>query len=398
MSAHPGRLNEPSKFIFGIYALVIAIGPLSIDMYLPAMPAIRRELGADVAQMHATMAVYLIGLALGQLIYGPLSDAFGRKRPLLLGLGVYVAASVGCAVAANAGALIALRGLQALGACAGTVTIRAMIRDRHEPRDVARALSLLTAVMGVAPIVAPLLGSAMLAGFGWRAIFASLALWATVMLLCAAICLPETRVNAPGHLSWRSTWRAARRLAKHGRFMQLAFAGAVTHSSLLAFLSSASMVFSDGYHLGASAIAGIFTFSGASYIAGAQINRLLLRSSELAMVMRWGMAAHLLASLAMVAISLLHWGGPFALLPSVGLLMASVGVVAPNAAALALAPFRGRAGMAASLMGFMQYLLAATTAFAVGQFASGSALPLGLALVVIGLLAQAAMRLGPASR
>lgn len=387
-------MDEPSRFVFGIYALVIAIGPLSIDMYLPAMPAIRRELGADVSQMHATMAVYLIGLAVGQLIYGPLSDAYGRKRPLLLGLAVYIAASVGCAMAISAQALIALRGLQALGACAGTVTIRAMIRDRHEPRDVARALSMLTAVMGVAPIVAPLLGSAVLAAFGWRAIFASLVLWAALMLMAVAWRLPETRLGAPGRFSLQSTWRSARRLILHGRFMRLAFAGAVTHSSLLAFLSSASMVFSDGYHLGASAIAGIFTFSGASYIAGAQANRMMLRYRQPVEVMRWGMAAHMVASISMVAVSLLERGGPLWLMPSIALLMGSVGIVAPNAAALALAPFRGRAGTAASLMGFMQYVLAASTALVVGLVSNGSALPLALALVVVGLLAQWAMRLG----
>lgn len=384
--------SQPAWRVLAIYALIISIGSLSIDMYLPAIPAIRRELATGTAPMQTTMAVYLLGLAIGQLAYGPLSDAFGRKRPLLLGMAIYVLAAACCALAGSVEALIGFRLLQALGASASTVTIRAMIRamirDRHAPADVARALSLLTAVMGVAPIVAPLIGSAILDLAGWRAIFVCLAAFAGVMGITATLALQETHPGAPGRISATATWRGMGRLLRHGRFVRLAFAGAATQSGLFAYLSSAPVVFADGFGLESDAIGRLFAVSGAAYIAGAHLNRLLLRRCSPTALMQAGMRLHLVAAVLMLVFGAtgqtgLHW-----LMVAVCALMVATGMVSPNAIALALAPFKGRAGMAASLMGALQYALAGVTSLALGVVGTGSVIPLALTLVAIGLFSQ----------
>lgn len=372
--------------------MVVAIGPLSIDMYLPAMPVIQQEFAAKAADVQATMSVYLVGLAAGQVVYGPLSDAFGRKPPLLCGLAWYVMASVGCALAVDVQWLSGLRLLQALGASAGAVTVRAMIRDSHPPREVARALSLLTAVMGVAPIVAPLLGSVLFTHLGWRSIFWALAIFALAAVLTVAFGVRETRRNAPGHVSFGYLLRNYRRLTKHRRFMGYAIAGAVTQSGLFAYVSTAALIFSSGYGVAPANIGWLFAGTAAAYIAGAQLNRRLLRAIAPEVLMRWGMRCHLATATSMVLLCMTGWGGLTALMVTISATTAAMGLTSPNAVALALAPFRERAGMAASLMGTVQFSVAAATSFVPGQLGAASALPLAIALVAGGIVTQLTLK------
>src|SRR5690606_3765233 len=172
------RFDAATYVLIALLGAMSAIGPLAIDMYLPSFPAIAREMGTNVAGIEQTLAAYFIGLSLGQLFYGPLADRFGRKAPLYLGLGVFAAASIGCALAGSVAALSALRFLQALGGCAQMVIARAIVRDRFDERDAVRVFSALILVMGVAPILAPLLGGWFVVYLGWRSIFWFLAAFA----------------------------------------------------------------------------------------------------------------------------------------------------------------------------------------------------------------------------
>ena len=178
------------RFILSL-GVIIALGPLSIDMYLPSLPAIGQALAADAASVQMSVSAYFVGLAIGQLVYGPITDRFGRRKPLLFGLALFSVASLGCAFAGSIGQLIAFRGLQALGGCAGIVISRALVRDHYSGNEMARALSSLMLVMGVAPVLAPTLGGKLQLWFGWHSIFLLLAVFGCVCLLITALRIAE---------------------------------------------------------------------------------------------------------------------------------------------------------------------------------------------------------------
>lgn len=372
--------------------MVIALGPLSIDLYLPSLPAIQREFGATQGQVQATMATYLVGLAFGQLLYGPTSDAFGRKRPLMIGLLLYLVGVLGCAFSTSATALAGWRLLQALGGCAGSVVVRAMIRDRFDTQDVARALSTLTLVMGVAPIVAPVLGGLLHEHFGWRSTFWSLAAFATLASAAFWFGMPETRPHAPGHLVFGTLWRTYGRMARHRRFMGYAVAGAVGQAGLFAYISCAAFVFTDLYGVAEHRVGWLFAVTGTSYIVGSQVNRHLLQRHRAEVLMHIALRAYLVATALLVALLMMK----AAPLPVLMLLLAgtvfSMGFTFPNSTAVALAPFGDRAGMAASLMGMMQFVLAGAMSFGLGHLAMRSALPMAVAMLGCAVAAQLALR------
>ena len=186
-------LRTNSLLVLVVLGGLTAFGPFSIDTYLPALPEVAHDLGASIATVQLSISSFFFGMALGQLFIGPISDRFGRKMPLYVGVGLYIVATVGCAFAPTASALIGLRFFQAVGGAAGAVISRAMVRDLFPPHETARVFSLLTLVMGVAPILAPTLGGVLLAAFGWRSIFVFLALFGVLALLGAWLVLPETR-------------------------------------------------------------------------------------------------------------------------------------------------------------------------------------------------------------
>ncbi len=372
--------------------MVTALGPLSIDLYLPSLPAIQREFSATQGQVQATMAAYLIGLAFGQLLYGPTSDAFGRKRPLMIGLCIYLVAVLGCALSSSAAELTAWRLLQALGGCAGGVVVRAMIRDRFEAQEVARALSTLTLVMGAAPIVAPIIGGYLHLQFGWRSTFWALAIFATLASATMWWTVPESRPDAPGRLVFGTLWRNYGRMVRHRRFMGYAVAGAVAQAGMFAYISSAAFVFTSVYGVPEDQVGWLFGINGLSYIIGSQVNRHLLRRLRAEVLMRRALRSYLLSTGLMVGVLL---AGVHNLWVLVGLLVcatASMGFSFPNSTAVAMAPFGDRAGLAASLMGMMQFVLAGAVSLGLGHLASQSALPMALAMLGCAIGAQVALR------
>lgn len=372
-----------------------AISPMSIDMYLPSFPVLQQEFRTDAASVERTLSVFFIGLAVGQLVYGPLSDRYGRRWPLLAGLAIYTLASIGCLLAGTIGHLQAWRGLQAVGGCAGVVIARAVVRDVFGPREGARALSSLLLVMGVAPIVAPIVGGWVLAVAGWRTVFGVLVAFGAACMLAVARALPETPPEARvAQLTPRSVVGAFLRVARDRQFRRFAVAGALGSCVLFAYISGAPFLYIGQLDLSSSAFALVFSLNAAGLIGASQINRALLRREETAVVLRRALVLQLGAALVLAVAarqpepSLLHLGVP------VFLCVMLLGFVLPNTTALALAPFARDAGSASALLGTLQYGLPGLATLAIGLFHDGTPRPMTVAILtfVVGALALAGHR------
>ena len=377
--------------LIGILAMVTAIGPMSIDMYLPTLPALRLHFGADEATTQLTLAAYFIGLALGQLFYGPISDALGRKKPLLFGLALYVLASLGCVFAPDIHSLIALRALQALGVCAGIVVTRAIVRDCFALESMARVLSLLLLIMGVAPILAPLAGGYIDQFFGWQAIFAVLVGYGVLAMLLVGFGIPETRRGPRGTLSLSHSLGVYQKLIRHRRFMGYALAGSTAQAGMFAYISSSSFIFIGIYALTPQHYAWVFGANAFGLIAASQLNSLALRRFAVQHVLRTALSAYTVFGLLLLTVAWIDLG-PIGLMIPLFLCVASLGFSFPNSTAAAMAPFGDRAGAAAALLGTLQFLIASVSSFIVGHAHNGTAVPLAAVIAGCGLLALVLLR------
>jgi DHA1 family bicyclomycin/chloramphenicol resistance-like MFS transporter len=257
-----------------VLGLLSAIGPFAIDMYLPALPSIGQSLGASVHAVQASLMAFFISLGIGQIVYGPVSDMVGRKPPLYFGLLLFAVGSVGCALAPNIETLIALRFVQGLGACAGMVVPRAVVRDLHTGTDAARLMSLLMLVFSVSPILAPLAGSILIEALGWRSVFWAVTVLAGLGLLLLATSLTETR--SPGQRvdsSFRGAVQAYGQLLRDRHFMGLVFIGAFGMASFFAYLANSSFVLIDHYGLTPRQYSIAFAVNAASFIGVSQFWR-----------------------------------------------------------------------------------------------------------------------------
>lgn len=369
-----------------ILGALSAFTPLAVDMYLPGLPALERALATDAGKVQQTLSLFFLGLAIGQLFYGPISDRFGRRLPLLAGNLLYIAASVACALAPDINSLIAARFVQAFGSCAGLVISRAMVRDLFEPREGARVMSLLMLVMGVAPILAPLLGGYVLVWFGWPAIFWFLAVFGLLAMVAARLWLPETHVAVPERrLTLGSALRDYGALLTQRRFMGYTLSSSLPMGGMFAYIAGSPFVFIDLYHVPADAYGWIFGINAVGIIGFSQVNRALLRRFTLDEVLVAGIAATALAGLVLLALAALSFGGLFGLWLPLFAYIASLGAVLPNAAASAMAGEAHRAGTAAALMGTLQFLSGAVTSALVGLLHDGTALPMAIVVAICGL-------------
>lgn len=354
-----------------------ALGPLAIDMYLPAFGAMALDLRVHPGLIERTLASYLLGLALAQLAYGPLADRYGRKPPLLAGLALFSIASIACALSRDIDHLTLWRVIQAFGGAAGMVIPRAVIRDHLDTREAAQALSLLMLVMGVMPILAPLLGGQAVTLGSWRTVFylmslAGLGLWLAVALRMRESLDPARR----SPLAVGAIAANFRLLLAHRRFMGYTLAGGFGSGGLFAYISGSPQVFIAIYGIDPRWFGLLFGLNAAALIAAAQFSaRLLERHPPLRLLRRaQGMLA--LMTLCSLALTLLGWVTlPLLMLCLMGF-MASQGFVGPNAAALALAEQGQRLGVASALMGALQMLCGALAGFAVSAWHTGTPLPL----------------------
>ncbi len=356
---------------------LIAIGPLSIDMYLPAFPVMAADLGAEPGTVELTLASFFVGLALGQLFYGPFSDRFGRRPPLLVGLAVFTLASLGCALAGNVETLAAWRFLAALGGCAGMVITRAVVRDRCTAREAARAFSMLILVMGLAPILAPLLGGWVVTHLGWRAIFHLLAGFGALAFLAVWLGLPEThdtRHEPPLRLGPVLADYAS--LLASPSFLGYTLVGGLAFAGMFAYIAGSPFVLIQLHGLPTDAFGWVFGANALGFVLLSQINARLLKTRPLTAILARGVALPALAGLGLALCALAGWLPLPLVLAGFFLYVASLGFIGPNAAAAALATHGQMAGKASALMGSLQFALATLTGSLVGFWHDGSGLPL----------------------
>lgn len=367
---------------------------MSIDMYLPSLPTIAAEFGTRPAAVQFTLASFFIGLALGQAIHGPLADRYGRKPPLYAGLTLYVAASIGCALAPDVVTLTVLRFVQAASGCAGVVIARAVVRDRFDARTSARVYSLLMLVMGLAPILAPLAGGWILALAGWRAIFAALALFGLGCLFAVWRFLPETR---PGQTIAGSgigaTLRIYAELLQDRGFLGYTFSGGFAQAGMFAYITGSPHVFIELYGVPTQAYGWLFGLNALGLIASSQINRRLLLRYDADSILRRANRTTALLGIGLLIVAASGRASLLALLIPLFGYLASLGFTAPNALANALAHQGERAGSASALIGTLQFALATLSSTLVGLFDADSALPLTAIIAGCGLLAYVAHRI-----
>lgn len=381
--------------ILAILGTLIGITPFSIDMYLPGFPAIASDLHADISQVTLSLTSFFIGVAVGQLFFGPISDRYGRKTPLLCGLALYVVASIGCIFVRSVHALIALRVIQALGGCAGMVISRAIVRDMFSGPEIARVFSLLMLVMGVAPILAPTIGGMVTTAFGWRYIFLVLMLIGLSLLVISARVLPETRqADTSISLHPLRVLRDYLSVLREPRFATYALTGSIASAGLFAYISGSPFVFMKLFGISEKHYGWIFGMNALGLITASQVNRVLLRKRTSAEIILRASTMQFTFGLLLAMSTRMHligFGGTFLFI--FGFMMMQ-GFVFPNASALAIEPFTRNAGSAAALLGGLQMTSGAIASALVSYLHNNTALPMAGVMATCGVLSFSTLLTG----
>jgi len=369
-----------------VLGLLSCVGPFSIDMYLPAMPAIGADLGSSVAGVQNTVTAFFLAFGLAQLVYGPWADQAGRKRPLYAGLGLFIAASVGCLFAGGIASLTGWRFLQGLGAAVVMVVPRAIIRDLHTGHAATRLMALVMLVISVSPMLAPLAGSGVIAVAGWRAIFAVLCVAAIVSMAMTGLLLPETLApDARVHANPRALVAGARVLFADPAFMGLTFIGSFGMASFFVFIASASFVYTREFGLSPTGFSLAFALNAIGFFATSQLAAGLGQRFGAARVVLWATGGFALCA-AGLALALVMGGSGLALVVT-GLFLgnACLGLVIPTTMVMALDDHGDNAGLASSLGGTLQMVSGGAVVVATGPFFDGTALPMVGAIAVCAL-------------
>ena len=380
---------------------LIALGPLSIDLYLPALPELTDDLAASPSAVQLTLTGVLVGLAVGQLVIGPLSDIYGRRRPLLAGIMLSVVSSLLCAVAPTILVLDVLRVVQGIGAAAASVVAMAVVRDLFSGRAAASVISRLVMVMALAPVLAPSLGSAVLEVGTWRTVFLVLAGLGVLIGLLAAFGLKETlpaeRRNAPGLRATLTSYGVLLRDPSLVGFMMVA---SLTMAAVFAYVSGASFVLQDGFGLDERAFGLLFGVGAVGLIAASQVNVVLLRRYTPGAILTSALAVAAVAGSVLMFNAVTGAGGLLGIMVPIWVVLAMVAFCGPNATALALADHGHRAGAAAALLGAAQFAVGALIAPLAGLGEPGSAVPMAAtiaaALVLAAVLVRLVLRPAPA--
>jgi DHA1 family bicyclomycin/chloramphenicol resistance-like MFS transporter len=359
-----------------LLAMLTALGPLSMDMYLPSLPDIAHVLGAPVARTQLTISSYLIGFAGGQMIYGPLSDRYGRRPVLLAAVALYFASTLACAAAQSVDLLIVARLLQGISGSGAIVMARAIVRDVYSGVQAARELSLMGSISATAPIIAPMIGGLLQTVFGWRANFICMSAGGLIALLVAGRLLPETLRpgNRAQSLSVFSMMRGYGAVARHRGFLIYLGIITTTYAGLFAWVSGASVVLQGIYGLSSVTFGFTFALGAAGYMLGAMLATRLVTRLGLERTIALGVVVIAAGGLALALAVATGIPGLW-LVAAMALYLAGVGLAMPQAMAGALTPFPDRAGTAASLMGLIQQTVAAIIAAIIGAFLVQSAWP-----------------------
>lgn len=373
----PSTKPKSTAFLILILGALSAVNPFSIDMYLPGFPAIAKDLHTTVAHIQLSLTSFFVGISFGQLLYGPLLDRFGRKKPIYIGMAIYILTSVGCALTTSADMLIAMRFLQALGGCAGLVAGRAMVRDLFPVSENARVFSLLMLVIAVSPMIAPTLGGYFAAGLGWQAIFIFLASLALLILLSVIFFLPESRKPDPTFsLKPKPIIKNFISVIKNRQFATYAFVASISGSGMYAYISGSPDVFMNIYKVSEQHYGWIFAFVATGLIGSSQVNSMLLKKNYTSeQIIRVALFCQSAVGLLLMSGTLAGLLNVYAMVGLMFLFLCCQGFSFPNSSALSLAPFTATAGSASALMGFFQMSIGALASGCVSVFSNNTALP-----------------------
>jgi MFS transporter, DHA1 family, multidrug resistance protein len=379
-------LRHREAVLIVVLASLTAFGPMSIDMYLSGLPTIAADFGASAADTQLTLSAFFLGFGGGQLIYGPLSDRFGRRRPLLAGLVLFTFASIGCAFAGSLNLLIAMRFLQAIGGCAGPVIARAMVRDLYGRDRAARVLSLMVLIMGIAPIVAPLVGSQILYFSGWRTIFWIIAGFglacalATIALLRESL-PPERRTHGG---AWAQVAAYAEPLT-HLRFIGYAMSGALVYGGMFVYITGSPFVVITLFGFSPTAFSQIFALNVVGFLLGAGVNSRMVMRVGVDRMLGYGVLGAAGSGAALAFFAATGWGGPTGVLLPLFAYLTAIGLVGANAMAGCLGLFPTRAGVASALAGTLQFLSGTLLSALLSMLNDGTAVPMAGIIAAAGI-------------
>lgn len=370
-----------------ILGALTTISPFSIDMYLPAFQMIAREFGTTTPRVSLSLSSYFIGLALGQLFYGPFLDRFGRKPPVYFGLIIYIAASFACLLSQSIEGLIAFRFFQALGGCAAQVASIAMVRDFFEEKESARVFSRLMLILSVSPLFAPTVGGLIAATWGWKAVFGTLAAIVVAIFLAVFFFLPEGHKADPT-ISLKPQNIAVEFFAilRNSRFLAYALSGAFSFAGLFAYLGGAPSIFMGTFHLTTKEFGAVFALLSIGMVGGAQFNIWLSRLFTIEKIFKSALAIQTVVGFFFLMGTILNWYGLLGYIFIFYLYISCIGLTYPNAATLALSPFSKNRGSASALLGFLQMGIGALASAAFGVLKFPPAISLGILFLVAATL------------
>ena len=380
------RLNPNSLAMTGLLASLTALGPLATDIYVPSLPQIARVFGGSTASAQFTITGYLMGFAVGQIIYGPLSDKYGRRPVVLFGLALYIAATLACIFAASIDALVGARVVQALGAAAPIILSRAIVRDLYEGARAARQFAQMSMIIGVTPIGAPVLGGFLQSWYGWQASFVVMLITGAAIAAGVIFLLPETNTHKQeGPLSLGKIITSFGIVARNRAYLSYLGIQACCYNGLFAFVSASSVVMQGSYGLAPTQFGFVFAICASSFVFGAWLGSRLVSRRGLEGMIRLGVACLCAGGLLQIAALALFPHSIAALVIPEMLYFIGVGFLLPNTLAAAMTPFPERAGAASSLMGFAQMTSGALVGSLLGALLGESAWPLAIVTAIAGV-------------
>jgi DHA1 family bicyclomycin/chloramphenicol resistance-like MFS transporter len=383
-------VKKQSKFyLILILGLLSAIGPLSIDMYLPAFPSIAKGLNTTVASVMLSLSSFFIGISFGQLLYGPLLERYGRKKPLYFGLSLYAISSLACATAMSVETLIIFRFFQALGGCVGMVASRAMVRDLFDVKDNAKVFSTLMLVIAVSPIIAPSLGGFITTYIGWRYIFIMLIIVIASIIAGIYFLLPDSK-GPDSTFSLRPTaiLSSFASIIKHPQFALYTFSGSIASAGLYAFISGSPYVFLEVFNVTEQHYGWVFAFVASGLIGSSQLNSLFLKRFKSEQIISAALYFQSFVAFVLAAISMLGFSELYSTILLIFLYLCCQGFIFPNASALSMASFGHNAGNASALMGFIQMSLGALMSAMVSVLHNESTIPMTGVMAFCSILAS----------
>lgn len=387
------RLNH--TLIILILGSLATVSPFSIDMYLPAFSQIAADFATTTARVSFSVTSYFIGLAIGQMIYGPLLDRFGRKRPLYVGLIIFILTSIGCMQAQTTEALVALRFLQALGGCVAWVSALAMVRDFFPVEQSARVFSLLILVIGLSPLLAPTLGGFIATALGWRWVFLVLAIIVTLILLVTIFALPEGhKPDDTVSLKAKPMLLTFFSIIKNPQFYTYCLSGAFAFSSLFIYVAGSPVIFMEIFHVSPTVYGGIFAFLSVGFIGGSQLNIFLTRKFSSEKIFQVALYTLVITTLLFLIGAWYNWYGLEATIGLFFVELTCLGLTNPNATALALAPFSKNVGSASALLGFLQIGVAGFASAGIGFFNTTDSVPVAAVMTFTALIALCILLVG----